>query len=370
MTLHYFLADLLGQYSQYAWLLQGLIILFTISLVQLTQSSLMRHLHCRLEKTPFVWDDTFVKAVSKPLTVTLWFIGLTYMVHYVFIDFKVDDIDTLKQLRKGGVVVLFVWFLWRYIVEIENRLIKPLQDYRQAVDPTTAAVVSRLVKILLFSFTLLVILHLIGAPLTGLLAFGGGSAIAMGIAAQDLLANFFGGLMLYLDRPFKIGDWIESTEHNIQGTVERIGWRTTKVVTFDRRPLYIPNSLFAKIVITNPQRMSHRRINLDIGIRYDDADKIKAVVHDLRVMLKQYPRIDHKEQALVHFTGFAESSLTINIYCFTPPINLASWRDVQQEMYLNILAILAEHGAEFAFPTRTLEIQQKGIIDDRLRKIT
>ena len=113
-------------------------------------------------------------------------------------------------------------------------------------------------------------MQLFDYSVSGLLAFGGIGGIAVGFAAKDLLANFFGGLMIYLDRPFSVGDWIRSPDKEIEGTVEDIGWRLTRIRTFDKRPLYIPNSIFASISVENPSRMSNRRIYEKIGIRYDD----------------------------------------------------------------------------------------------------
>ncbi|WP_258868179.1 mechanosensitive ion channel family protein [Alkalilimnicola ehrlichii] len=124
----------------------------------------------------------------------------------------------------------------------------------------------------------LVVLQTLGISIAGVLAFGGVGGIAVGFAARDLLANFFGGLTVYLDRPFSVGDWIRSPDREIEGTVERIGWRQTRIRTFDLRPLYVPNSTFNSIALENPSRMSNRRIFETIGIRYNDADKMATIV--------------------------------------------------------------------------------------------
>ena len=90
-----------------------------------------------------------------------------------------------------------------------------------------------------------------GMSLSGLLTFGGIGGLAVGMAGKDILSNFFSGIMLYFDRPFSIGDWIRSPDRNIEGTVAEIGWRITKITTFDNRPLYVPNSLFSSISVEN-----------------------------------------------------------------------------------------------------------------------
>lgn len=94
--------------------------------------------------------------------------------------------------------------------------------------------------------------------------------------------------MLYFDRPFSIGDWIRSPDRNIEGTVAEIGWRITKITTFDNRPLYVPNSLFSSISVENPGRMTNRRITTTIGLRYEDAAKVGVIVEAVREMLKNH----------------------------------------------------------------------------------
>lgn len=197
-----------------------------------------------------------------------------------------------------------------------------------------------------------------GMSLSGLMAFGGIGGIAIGMAGKDILSNFFSGIMLYFDRPFNIGDWVSSPDRNIEGTVVEIGWRITKIITFDHRPLYIPNSLFSSISVENPGRMTNRRIKTSLGLRYEDADKIGAIVSDIRTMLQQEPSIDTGQTLLVYFDEFADSSLNIMVYCFTKTTVWAEWLAAQQEVYLKIIAIVKQHGADFAYPTQTLYMEK------------
>lgn len=165
--------------------------------------------------------------------------------------------------------------------------------------------------------------------------------------------------MLYFDRPFRIGDWISSPDRDIQGTVEEIGWRMTRLMTFDKRPLYVPNSVFSSISVENPGQMTNRRIETSISLRYEDADKIAAVVADIRAMLHQNEHIDTTQSLLIYFDEFGESSLNIMIYCFTKTTIWAEWLAVQQDAYLKIIAIVHAHGADFAFPSRTVYLEKE-----------
>ena len=183
--------------------------------------------------------------------------------------------------------------------------------------------------------------------------------LAVGFAAKDLLANFFGGLMIYMDRPFNVGEWIRSPDKEIEGTVEKIGWRLTTIRTFDKRPLYIPNSIFNNISVENPSRMSNRRIKETIGIRYDDLSKMEKIINDVRKMLKEHADIDTTKTLIVNFNEFAPSSLDFFIYTFTKTTDWIRYHEIKQDILLNIINIVESNGAECAFPTSTLHISKE-----------
>jgi MscS family membrane protein len=186
----------------------------------------------------------------------------------------------------------------------------------------------------------------------------------VGFAARDLLANFFGGLMIYMDRPFSVGDWVRSPDRNIEGTVEEIGWRLTRIRTFDKRPLYVPNSTFASIAVENPSRMSHRRIYETVGVRYDDADKLQSIIGDVVNMLKTHPEIDESQTLIVNFNEFGPSSLDFFVYTFTHTTNWIKFHEVKQDVLFKIYEIITRHGAEVAFPTSTIHVPEPVQLND------
>jgi MscS family membrane protein len=201
------------------------------------------------------------------------------------------------------------------------------------------------------------ILQSVGISVTGLLAFGGIGGIAVGFAARDLLANFLGGLSIYLDRPFTVGDWIRSPDREIEGTVEHIGWRMTRIRTFDQRPLYVPNAIFASVALENPSRMRNRRIYETLGIRYEDVSCMQGIVADVRSMLQQHEAIDTERTLIVNFVACGPSSLDFFVYTFTKTTNWVEYHGIKQDVLLRILAIVEGHGAEVAFPTQTLHVE-------------
>lgn len=269
-------------------------------------------------------------------------------------DFDLTFISTpLINLVAISVIALIIT---RKFFQLVNRLEK--KQIKKGSDPTSARIIARVFKTAVIVIIMLLFGEHFGMSLSGLMAFGGIGGIAIGMAGKDILSNFFSGIMLYFDRPFNIGDWVSSPDRNIEGTVVEIGWRITKIVTFDHRPLYIPNSLFSSISVENPGRMTNRRIKTEIGLRYEDSDKVSAIVDDIRTMLKQDENIDTGQTLLVYFDAFADSSLNIMVYCFTKTTVWAEWLDAQQAVYLKIIEIVKRHNADFAYPSQTLYVER------------
>ncbi|MGO2307088.1 MAG: mechanosensitive ion channel family protein [Providencia sp.] len=269
-------------------------------------------------------------------------------------DFDLTFIST--PLVNFLTTALIALILMRKLFQLANRLEK--KQIKKGSDPTSARIVARVFKTAVFVLIILLFGEHFGMSLSGLMTFGGIGGIAIGMAGKDVLSNFFSGLMLYFDRPFNIGDWVSSPDRNIEGTVVEIGWRITKIVTFDHRPLYIPNSVFSSISVENPGRMTNRRIKTELGLRYEDADKMGAIVDEIRTMLQQDENIDTGQTLLVYFDAFADSSLNIMVYCFTKTTVWSEWLAAQQEVYLKIIEIVKRHGADFAYPTQTLYIEK------------
>ena len=138
------------------------------------------------------------------------------------------------------------------------------------------------------------LLQAFGFSISGVLALGGVGGIAIGFAARSLLANFFGALMIFLDRPFSVGDWIRSPDRDLEGTVESIGWRVTQIRTFDQRPLYVPNSVFTEVSVENPSRMNNRRITRPLVFVTSDLSQMPGIVDDVNNMLVKPMRISIK----------------------------------------------------------------------------
>lgn len=334
------------------WIFQIFGIVFSALLIDFVQKRILKHVHLRLEKTSSAWDDAFIHALRKPLSLLIWLIGLS-------IAADIAGFEWADSIREIGVIFVIAWVLTRFIHFVEKNIIEQHEISGKPVDQTTANAITQLLRVSVVITASLVGLQSLGINISAILAFGGIGGIAVGFAAKDLLANFFGGIMIYLDRPFSIGDWIRSPDKNIEGTVEKIGWRLTVIRTFDKRPLYVPNSVFASIAVENPSRMTNRRIYETIGVRYADAAKLPAIVEDVKKMLQSHSEIDQEQTMIVNFNSFAASSLDFFIYTFTKTTEWILFHEIKQDVLFRVNEIITKHNAEIAFPTSTIHVADK-----------
>ncbi|MCB1672128.1 MAG: mechanosensitive ion channel family protein [Gammaproteobacteria bacterium] len=356
------LEDTLGIASiqDLGWGWRILVIVFLTLLLRALALRILTSLGRQFRRTENVWDDALFEA-ARP--VVSWFIlimGLCLAADVAdnFVDTALLTSERIDAVRRLSVIVLIMCFAWRFILLVEEAKLHELQSGEPEpgrLDATTLTALAKLLRLTVVISAVLIALPTLGIEITALLAAGGVGGIAIGFAAQDLLSNFFGGLMIYLDRPFAIGDWIRSPDREIEGTVEQIGWRLTVVRTFDKRPLYVPNSMFTKLALENPSRMTHRRIYETVGIRYRDAALMDAIVGDVRSLLRNHADIDQRETVLVNFNRYAASSLEFFVYCHTRTTNWVRYHEVKQQILLSIIRIVHSHGGDFAFPTTTLD---------------
>ncbi len=343
---------------QNSYVLQAFLVIFGLMILDLIQRKVLKRLHLKAEKTNNRWDDAIIDSIKNPISLIIWAAGLYLATEIIQEATGAVIFNAVEPIRDTAIIGALAWFLVRLIKHGERNFIQG----EKKVDPTTVDAIAKLLKMSVVITALLVVLQTLGFSISGVMAFGGIGGIAVGFAAKDLLANFFGGLTIYLDRPFTVGDWIRSPDRDIEGTVEQIGWRLTCIRTFDKRPLYVPNSVFTTIAVENPSRMLNRRIYETIGIRYDDAGKMRTIVDKVKNMLKNHPEIDITKTLIVNFNTFAPSSLDFFVYTFTKTTDWVYYHAVKQDVMLKIIKIIEEEGAECAFPTSTIHLADKDIL--------
>ena len=311
------------------------------------------------KKTATDFDDIILKSIQKPLTYLITLVSLILISEALNSLFHIFELFDTSKVIYLLIVILISWTLLRILNGYYGNK-SFLRNLKESDDPMvveqTYEITIRIFKIIVITITALTLMQEFGLSISGLLAFGGVGGLVIGLAAKDLLSNFFGGLMIFLDRPFKVGEFIKSPDRNIEGIVESIGWRLTVVRTFSKNVLYIPNSAFSNIVVENATRMTNRRINQIIGLRYDDLDKIPKIVDDVRIYLENHNDIDQSNKPTVYFQSFSASSCDFFIRAFT---NTKDWREflkIKEQVLYKVSEIINNHNAAIAFPTMTIEM--------------
>jgi MscS family membrane protein len=207
----------------------------------------------------------------------------------------------------------------------------------------------------------IMVIQNLGYSTSGLLASLGIGGMALAFASKDALSNVFGSLMIIFDRPFKIGDMVIADK--MEGIVEEVGFRSTKIRTRDRSLISVPNNIIANMPIDNITLSNRRRIRMTIGVTYTSTpQQLRDLTARIRSLLRQHPGIDD-EGIQVSFTDFGASSLDVLIQCFTLTANWQEYMDLREEVCLQIMEIVKELELSFAFPSRTVYLHQAGEAD-------
>jgi len=338
------------------WLIKSGITLVLLLIFWWLERHIYHFLLARAQRSKNIWDDCVIYALHTPIRFVIVSIGALYIATTV-IDALTDmhTYDAIADVAKILVTNVFIlWFLVRFIHQVEQALSQRPATIAKYSRTTIRAISQALTIFVVIAIILNILKPVFGVPISALLAFGGIGGVAVALACQDILTNIFGGFLVYSDRPFDIGDWIASPDREIVGIVEHIGLRLTRIRTFDKTLRYVPNSVFSKVTLDNYSRMSHRRIRMTIGIRYDDARILQQVVDGLDGMLQRNPLLDTTMPTYARFTEFADSSINIQLYAYTQQVARLDYLTVMQGIAVQAIEVLDGLGAEMAFPSRTL----------------
>lgn len=322
------------------------IIIFSGVLVFL-EKIITRRVHAKGEMTPNIWGKAILGSIRKPFHFFIWFTVVAFAIQLLQQMFIQDEmIQSLSYtLYRGGALFIFIWTIFRFINKFEH-----LAAFLKSNKYHTARV-AQLLRVSAFVIGGICFLQLLDIPLSGLLAFGGIGGIALGFAAKDLFANFFGGFMIFLDQPFQIGDLIRSPNQEIEGTVEHIGWRLTRIRTPSKSLIFVPNTLFSTIVVDNFSLLNYRQIKTKLTLSYMEAAKAERVIAEIQESLKACPEIDTTVPFFANLMSFSPYGLEVVVQAYTKRIDLLEHQAVQQEIFLKILTILESHGATLAIDT-------------------
>lgn len=296
-------------------------------------------------------------AVSGPATWTLRLAGVWGALTCMPLR-TVEAFDLAKfvvNLYQAATIGLATWLGVRLVGNLAALWAHRASATDGTFDDQLVPIVRSSTRVFLILTGAVMILQNLGYSVSSLLAGLGIGGAAIAFASKDAIANVFGSIVIFIDRPFQVGDWVQIGE--VEGTVEAVRLRVTAVRTFAGSLITVPNSQMTTTAIQNWSRMPKRRLKLDIGVTYGTPpQKLEAAVQGIREIIAADERFDH-EFYLVNLNGLGESSLNLFVYAFTKTTNWAEYMVIQQDFLLAVLRRLQELGVEVAFPTRTLHVQ-------------
>ena len=303
------------------------------------------------KKTDTIYDDLIVLNLKKPLKFT--FLILAF---YSFFSILYIDNNVLNLIFGSFIIYNLFWYVWSVLTSLQGFLYKVTTKIYSDLSSELSNFIIRLVKLLVWVIGASSILSLWGINVTALLASLGLGGLAFALAAKDTAANLFGSIAILLDKSIKIGDWIKVD--GVEGVVEDIGMRTTKLRTFKKSLVVIPNQIVANNNIENFSRRDGRRIKLHIGLTYDTTnEQLESIVSDIRIMLRKHKGIDSKSTILVNFNNFADSAKEIFVYAFSNSAIWEEYLEIREDIHYKISDIVTKNGSSFAFPSETIYLE-------------
>jgi len=320
---------------------------------------LVPHLLRRFSKKPTFYDEQILAAIGKPLSSLIFVGGIFFALRIGGGDMIRGEILTwFSAAGKLAAGIVLIWMAWRLAgvaaQVVDDLLCRKNTSLRGQFLPLIRKTLQTTVLVLGI-LTLLSTLHVDVAGLLTGLGIGG---LAIALAAQETLGNFFGSITILADRPFKPGDWI-AVGKKIDGVVEHVGFRSTHVRTWSDTLLSIPNKTLSNEIVENYSSMTHRRIDQTISLGYDTTDtQVQEVLRQLRLAVTREQGIDPVFN-FVHFVGFSESRPQIRLYYFSKSTDWLEYLAVQERMSLTILRCLKEANVTLGYPTSLLYLQKK-----------
>ncbi len=341
-----------------------IIILVTLIIRTIVLYILEKNITVLAKKTKTEIDDLIIKAIKNPLGYFILLHGFYIAILSLQLPEKISKFDiTISAIIKGiyilAISFIALYFVFKLIDIFSYYLHQEARKSKGTLDEQLIPLVIRSLRILVVTLGILFILENFGYDITSLLAGLGLGGLAFALAAQDTVSNLFGSITVFSDKSFQLGDWISIGD--IEGTVEDIGFRSTRIRRFDQALVTVPNSQFIKGGVVNYSARKKRRIEFYLGVTYStSAGKIKEVIEGIKAIIEEDNRFDHSFY-MVKFTDFGAYSLNIYIYCFTKTTVWEEFLTVMEEFNLRIMQILEELDVKIAFPSQTIYLNKSHI---------
>ncbi len=309
----------------------------------------------RSEQTEVQWDDDLVELAPGPtgqaIRILLWY-GAA-----IVLSLPQAPANVRLWVLQGLEIALWVSVIWLFfrLIDVFSRVMERVATRTETkLDDQLAPMARKALKVFVAVVVIVMFVQNMGIEVGSLLASVGIGGLALALAAKDTVANFFGSILIFVDRPFQIGDIIEVGGK--EGVVEEVGFRTTLIRQFDKSLLIVPNQTFTSSPIINYTRRPRRRIKLSVGLTYDTTpDQMRAFTAGVEKILTEHEGLDQEFHAAV-FNEFGDSSLNVMVVAFSNSNDWIQTAEAQEILMLRIMDLVSEQGLEIAFPTRTVHL--------------
>ena len=314
---------------------------------------IIKRLEAISKRTTNKLDDTFVNAMEGParfLPIVLGFFIASY-----YMSFGEDARAVVDTINRTLITILIFWLI--------HQIVEPISYILSGLDKMlTRELIGWIIKslkILIFILGLAAVLELWGIKIGPIIAGLGLFGVAVALGAQDLFKNLISGILVLVEKRFKIGDWI-LVEGIIEGIVEKIGFRSTVLRKFDKSLAIIPNFQFAENAVINISETTNWRIDWAITLQYDTTvDQLKKIRNEIEDHIKKSDDFDKAVGVAVRVEKFSDSSIDMRVRCFTTSNSFSTWLEVKEKLAIEIKQIVEGNSAAFAFPSQSIYIEKK-----------
>ena len=305
------------------------------------------------KKTTNKLDDTFVSSLEGPARFLPIVIGFFIASYYM--SFSLEGREIVDTINRTLITILIFWIIHQIIEPVSY----VLSGLDQLLSRELIGWIIKSLKILIFILGLAAVLELWGIKIGPIIAGLGLFGVAVALGAQDLFKNLISGILVLVEKRFKIGDWI-SVDGVIEGTVEKIGFRSTSIRKFDKSLAIIPNFQFAENAVTNVSETSNWRIRWTITLQYNTTvDQLKKIRDDIEAYINKSEDFNQSLGVAVRIEKFSDSSIDLLVRCFTKSGSWNDWLEVKEKLAIEIKQIVEGNKASFAFPSQSIYIEKK-----------
>lgn len=355
-NLPFLVRETLPVLENWQWIGLLIIIILGFALSRFAAFLILQFFRRVFKRKRFKLDEELEKGFVRPIRVAI--MAWVCWAALAPLGLPNNIMDKLQIVVTGISAVAAIWAVYRLVDILGSYLAERAKKTNNRFDDLIVPLIVRALKVFVICFGAIFVADQLDIDYAAALGAVGLGGLAFALAAQDTVSNVFGSLTILFDKPFQIGDWVVIGD--VDGSVEEVGIRSTRVRTFYNSLVTVPNSVLINAVVDNYGERRYRRIKTMIGLTYDTPpDKIEAFCEGVRELIRQHP-YTRKDYFHVYLNEFAASSLNILLYCFHECPDWSTELRERQRLYLDIMRLANRLGVEFAFPTQTLHMQKEG----------